>query len=202
MADKLILKAGSRISSETILYEEYQKEDNQIIANVSIDKIEDVFQHFIAIHDEPLFFVLELPAKFDDETEAAPHVVNTLHKDVYYMDGCTQEEALTILSRAGNILYNDGLSSFGFGGHESNDEILFGKYNVLTLYSTDIDKYDDFFEPHEIGETERIITAWDTFSENTPGTSERYEMEGKTVFDIPKMFGEWGIYLAEQREDK
>ena len=43
MADKLKLKAGSRISSETILYEEYQKEDNQIIANVSIDKIEDVF---------------------------------------------------------------------------------------------------------------------------------------------------------------
>lgn len=97
------------------------------------------------------------------------------------------------------MLYNDELSSFGFGEHESNDEIMFGKYNVLTLCSADIDKYDDFFEPHEIEETDRIITAWDTFSENTPGTSEQYELEEKTVFHIPKMFEEWGIYLAEQR---
>lgn len=201
MAEKLKLKAGSKISSETILYEGYQKESEQIIANVGIDKIEGVFQHFIAMHDDPLFFILELPAKSDDENEVAPGIVDALHKDVYYIDGCSQEEALTILIRVGKLLYNDGLSSFGFGGHESNDEIMFGKYNVLTIHSANIDQYDDFFEPHEIEETDKIITAWDTFSENTPGASERYEVEGKTVFDIPKMFEEWGIYLAEQREE-
>ncbi len=201
MANELKLKAGSKISSDTILYEGFQKYEEHIIANVGIDKIDDVFQHFIAMHDEPLFFILELPAKVDDEEEVTPGVLKTQHKDVYYMDGCTQEEALTILMRVGNLLYNDGLSSFGFGGHESNDEIMFGKYNVLTLYSTNIGKYDDFFEPHEIEETEEIVTAWDTISEKTPGISERYESEGKTVYDIPELFADWGIYLAEQREE-
>lgn len=124
-----------------------------------------------------------------------------LHKDIYYIDGCSQEEALTILIRVGKILYNDGLISFGFGCHESNDEIMFRKYNVLTIYSENIDEYDDFFEPHEIDSTENLITAWDTFSADSPGTSEKYVLDGKTAYDIPKQFEEWGMYFAEQREE-
>ena len=101
MAKVLKLKAGAKISSKAVLYEGYQKGENHITANVGIDKIEEVLQHFIAIHEEPLFFILELPAKADDETEVAPGIVKTLHKDIYYIDGCSQEEALTILIRAG-----------------------------------------------------------------------------------------------------
>lgn len=202
MAQELKLKAGSKISSGTILYEGYQKtEGNYITANVGIDNIEGVMQHFIVMHEEPLFFILELPANQDDETEIAPGVLDKLHKDVYYIDGCTQEEALTILIRVGNILYNDGLSSFGFGCHESGDEIMFGKYNVLTVFSQGISEYDDFFEAHGIEATENLVTAWDTFSSNTPGTSKQYAVDGKSVYDIPKLFKEWGMYLAEQREE-
>lgn len=101
MAEILKLKAGSKTSSETILYEGYQRGENHITANVGVDKIESVLQHFIAIHEEPLFFTLELPAKADDETEVAPGIVKDLHKDIYYIDGCSQEEALTILLRVG-----------------------------------------------------------------------------------------------------
>ena len=201
MAEILKLKAGARIFSKTALYEGYQKGENYITANVGIDKIEEVLQHFIAIHEEPLFFILELPAKADDETEVAPGIVEVLHKDICYIDGCSQEEALTILIRVGKILYNDGLISFGFGCHESNDEIMFRKYNVLTIYSENIDEYDDFFEPHEIDSTENLITAWDTFSADSPGTSEKYVLDGKTAYDIPKQFEEWGMYFAEQREE-
>jgi len=144
---------------------------------------------------------LELPANADDETQVAPGIVRTLHKDIYYIDGCSQEEALTILIRVGNLLYNDGISSFGFGCHESGDEIMFGKYNVLTIYSQKIEQYNDFFDAHEIEITDDLQTAWNTFTEDTPGTSERYEVDGKSVFDIPKQFEDWGMYLAEQREE-
>ena len=201
MAQELKLKAGSSISAKTILYEGYQKEENRIIANIGIDKIESVMQHFIVMHEEPVFFILELPAKQTDETEIALGIVNTLHKDIYYIDGCTQEKALTILIRVGDILYNDGLSSFGFGCHESGDEIMFGKYNVLTIFSQEISKYDGFFVAHDIDITDNLITAWDTFSDETPGTSEKYEADGKTVYDIPEQFKEWGMYYAEQREE-
>lgn len=201
MVKELKFKAGTKVSSGITLYEGYAVGENHISANVSIDKIEGVFQHFIVMHEEPIFFILELPANAGDETEVAPGIVETLHKDIYYIDGCSQEEALTILIRVGDILYNDGISSFGFGCHESGDEIMFGKYNVLTIYSQNIEKYSDFFDAHEIERTENLKTAWDTFSEKTPGVSERYEVNGKSVYDIPKLFESWGIYLAEQREE-
>ena len=202
MAEILKMKKGCKISTETILYEGYAVDECSITANVGIDKIEGVLQHFIVMHDdEPLFFILELPANAVDETEIAPGVLDKLHKDVYYIDGCKPEEALTILFRVGELLFNDGVSSFGFGCHNSQDEIMFGKYNVLTIYSQNINAYNAFFEPHEIEKTDNLITAWDTFSVNAPGVSERYEDDGKTVFDIPEQFKEWGIYLAEQRED-
>ena len=126
MPVQLKLKAGSRIHPSVKLYEGYEADDSGLIANVGIDKIEDIMQHFIGMHDEPLFFILELPCTADQETQVRPGVVETMHKDVYYMDGCSREEALTILSRAGSILYNDGISSFGFGGH--NACIVFKKF--------------------------------------------------------------------------
>ena len=201
MAEKLKLKAGAKISSALPIYEGYEIGENLITANVGIDKVERVFQHFIAMHEEPIFFILELPANIDGEMETAPGIVKTLHKDIYYIDGCSQEEGLTILIRVGDLLYNDGISSFGFGCHESSDEIMFGKYNVLTIYSQNIEKYNDFFDAHEIKETTDLKTAWSTFTKETPGVSERYEVNGRSVFDIPKQFEDWGMYLAEQREE-
>ena len=138
MAEELRLKAGCKITTDKKLYEGYELGENSLTANVSIGKIEDVLIHFIAMHDEPLFFILELPAKADEEQEVKPGVVESLHKEVYYIDGCSREEAVAILEGIGSLVYNDGLSSFGFGGHESADEIMFGKYNVLQIYSKDI----------------------------------------------------------------
>lgn len=194
-------KSRIKISSVLPVYEGYEIGENHITANVGIDKIESVFQHFIVIHEEPVFFILELPANADDETQVVPGTVKTLHKDIYYIDGCSQEEALTVLIRVGNLLYNDGISSFGFGCHESGDEIIFDKYNVLTIYSQNIEKYNDFFDAHEIEKTDDLQTVWSTFTEKPPGVSERYEVDGRSVFDIPKQFEDWGMYLAEQREE-
>ncbi len=138
------LKSGCNVPFPEQLEEGYMVKDNQIIANIDIDSIESVMQHFIVMHKEPLFFILELPASVD-ETEISPGIVEKLHKDIYYIDGCSLDEALVIISRVGALLFNDGLSSFGYGGHESGDEIMFGKYNVLTIFSQDIEKYDEFF---------------------------------------------------------
>ncbi len=200
MRQKLKLKIGSKVEFDSELYEGFQLEGNSIIANVSADKVNAVMRHFIAMHEEPLFFILELPTNQNDETETAPGVIETFHKDIYYIDGCSQAEALAIMSRVGNLLLHDGLSAFGYGCHESGDEIMFGKYNVLTIFSKHIKQYHDFFEKHDIEKTEHLITAWDTFSDDHPGISETYESNGKRVYDIPEQFKEWGIYFAERRE--
>lgn len=197
----LKLRKGCKVPFPEKLSEGYEYIDSCFTANVNADKIEMLLAHFIAIHNEPIFFILELPSKQDDEVEIRPGVVEALHKDVYYIDGCTQEEALAILNRTSEVLINDGLCSFGFGCHESHDEIMVGKYNVVSVYTQNKNTFDSFFEEHEIQCVNKLVTAWDTFTQDFPGESSRVDTDGKSVYDIPDVFKGWGIYLAEQRED-
>lgn len=197
----LELRKGCKVPFPEMLEEGYKISENKITANVSADKIETVMAHFICMHREPMFFILELPSKQDDETEIRPGVVAAIHKDIFYIDGCSTEEALAILNRIGKLAINDGLCAFGFGGHESQDEIMFGKYNVTTIFSKDISEFDGFLEEHDIVKKDNLVLAWDTFSKNHPGQCEKVVTEGRDIYSIPDQFADWGIYKAEQRED-
>ena len=198
----LNLVKGHRVSLVENLFESFTKlTEHHLMANVHAEKILEVFQHFSAIHDEPLFFILELPVSIDREKVIAKNIIKESQKDVYYIDGCSREECLALLIRYGDLLINDGLSQFGFGGHKSHDEIMLDSYNVVTIYSKELSKFNDFFEPHNIQFLEELVTAWKTFSKTSPGISEIYESNGKTVYDLPEELAEWGIYLAETRTE-
>ena len=127
--------------------------------------------------------------------------MTTSHKNIYYVDGCSVEEALVLFERVKKLLLADGMCQFGFGCYESNDEIMVKKYNVVTIYSENIHQYEVFFEPHEISKIDNLITAWDTFLASYPGIAEQIKKDGKTVYDIPELLKEWGIYLAETVEE-
>ena len=198
----LNLVKGHQVSLVENLFESFTKlTEHHLMANVHAEKILEIFQHFIVIHDEPLFFILELPVSIDREKVIAKNIIKESHKDVYYIDGCSREECLALLIRYGDLLVNDGLSKFGFGGHKSHDEIMLDSYNVVTIYSKELSKFNDFFEPHNIQFVEELVTACETFSEISPGISEIYESNGKTVYDLPEELAEWGIYLAETRTE-
>ena len=198
----LNLVKGHQVSLVENLFESFTKlTEHHLTANVHAEKILEVFQHFIVIHDEPLFFILELPVSIDREKVIAKNIIKESHKDVYYIDGCSREECLALLIRYGDLLINDGLSMFGFGGHKSHDEIMLDSYNVVTIYSKELSKFNDFFEPHNIQFVEELVTAWDTFSKTSPGISEIYESNEKNVYDLPEELAEWGIYLAETRTE-
>ena len=196
-----ILRTGCKVPFPEKMTEEYALMKDRIIANISADKIKDVMNHFICIHEEPLFFILELPTDQSEEEEIRPGIVEKLHRDVYYIDNCSKEEALTILIRIGDLMINDGLCAFGFGGHKSTDEIMFDKYNETTIFSKNIEQYATFMAHHQIPKTDHVNTAWETFSQEHPGTSKCVETDGKDVYSIPKLFADWGIYKAEKRED-
>ena len=198
----LNLVKGHRVNLVENLFESFTKlTEHHLMANVHAEKILEVFQHFIVIHDEPLFFILELPVSIDREKVIAKNIIKESHKDVYYIDGCSREECLALLIRYGDLLINDGLSKFGFGGHKSHDEIMLDSYNVVTIYSKELSKFNDFFESHNIQFVEELVTAWKTFSKTSPGISELYESNGKNVYDLPGELAEWGIYLAETRTE-
>lgn len=197
----LNMKKGSKVQNADKLNEGYKIEEYGFTANVNVEKIEPILRHFIELHNEPMFFILEIPTNLDDETQARPGVLETTHKDIYYIDGCSKEAVLAILDRDSELLINDGISDFGFGCHESYDEIMVGKYNVLTIYSRTPEAYNGFFEKYGINQVNELVTAWDTFTEEALGVSKRVAVNGQTIYDIPDKYKEWGIYKAEVREE-
>lgn len=197
----LNLSMGYKVTEIEKLHEGYMaSSDCSYIANVDADKTADVLYHFIAMHpNEHLFFILELPVNLNREDIISPSVINKGHKDIYYIDGCKGNECAYLVDHFGELLINDGISEFGFGCHESQDEIMIRKYNCITIYSNDLSKYDGFFEMHDINVDGNLLTAWDTFTDKTPGSSEMIKSNGKSVYDLPEELKNWGIYLAETR---
>ena len=194
-------REGCKVPFPEKVLEGYSYEAPWFTANVDADKIPAMLEHFISIHQEPLFFILELPSKKEDETEIRPGVVEKLHKDVYYLGGRTQKDALALLHRFGDLLIRDGMSAFGFGCHQSHEEIMVGQYNVVSIYTGDEKAYEGFFECHGIHRVQLLVTAWNTFTKDSPGECERIDTDGKSVFDIPDICAEWGMFLAERREE-
>lgn len=197
----LEMKKGCKVARDNILCEQYQIFDNSIIANVNVSKIEEVFQHFIAIQQERLFFILEIPSNENDEIKLRKDNSAPMHKDIYYIDGLTSEQALVLLMRYGDLLINDGLCQFGFGVHDDSAELMSNRYNILELWTNDIGYYRDFFAVHDIPQTEKIVTAYDTFSEEASGQCSCVEINGLNTYDLPRELADWGIYFAEQREE-
>ncbi len=193
---------GCMVPKAGELSEGYELKDKYIIANVNVEKIMDVFGHFIVMHkDESGYFILELPVKDSEETQIRPGVVEKTHKHVYYIDALKPEECIAILSRSGELLINDGISYFGFGYPESGDELMLDKYNVMTIYSPEIGKFEGFFEKHGIERAKKLITAPETFTMDSPGVARLIEVGGKTVYDLIDEYKDWGIYKAETREE-
>lgn len=189
----LELKECCKVPFPEKLFEHYEIKENAIYANVNASKVLDMMKRFVAIHSEPLFFILEIPAK----QEEYPAI------DVFYIDGLDIGQALQCIDALGDFLVNDGLNTFGIGGHESCEEILFGKYNVMTLYTQNAENYCDFFRDFKIEQTDTLITAWDTFDQENPGESTILvsKKTGKTIYDIPAMYKEYGMYLHETRKE-
>lgn len=199
----LELKECCRVPFPEKLFEGYEIKENAIYANVNASKILEMMKSFIRMHDEPLFFILEIPSKCDDGITQGKMLINANDDyDVYFIDGLDAQNAFRVLDILGDFLVRDGLNTFGIGGHLSNEEILFGKYNVMTIYTMKGEAYASFFDSFGIERTDNLITAWDTFDANHGGECKRYisKETGKTIYDIPETFKDSGMYFYETRK--
>ncbi|MDE5853615.1 MAG: hypothetical protein K2H19_00935 [Ruminococcus sp.] len=192
---------GCTVPDAEKLSEQYKTEEYWIRANVNASKIEEIFQHFISIQTERIFFILELPTSREDEERLRKSNFDPMHKDIYYIDGLFNEQALLLLIRYGELLINDGLCQFGFGSHDGSAEIMLEKYNIMTIWAKDTKQYRNFFDAHDIHITDNYICAWDTFSIENGGECRTIKINGISIYDLPNELKEWGIYLAETRED-
>ena len=197
------LKKCCKVPFPEKLFEKYEVQENAIYANVNASKIIDMMKRFAQMHDEPMFFILEIPCKEEDAITESKTLVNANDDyDVYFIDGLDKEHINQCLDALGDFLTKDGMNTFGVGGHESHEEILFGKYNVMTIYTKSADEYRELLSSFEIEKTESLVTAWDTFDESHPGECSLYVSgeTGKTIYDIPDAYKEYGMYLYEARK--
>ena len=192
---------GCRISDPSILMEGYERTDTGFAANVNAEKIQPLLENFVKLHNELCFVILEVPTNAKEETVLKSEGTQSLHKDVYYLDGLTPESAVGFLHTFGEWLIHDGMSNFGIGVHSGANEIVVRKYNVVTIYTRMPQKYNGYFESQDIQETADLKTAWDYFTYDTPGESFLYEYRGKNVYDLVEHLKQYGLYFAERRED-
>lgn len=203
---------GASVSDITGLREEYQLDDNKLNANVSAENIPRVFESFLnkMREDEPLFLFMEVPCKEDDEIRLNSlqaedeQPIKKFHRDVYYLDGYSRKDMLIFLkSGVGELLINDGLVFFGFGSLDSTIELGKYKYNVMTgyLHGHEAGFLTDIFDELDIPRVTKIVSAWQLFSDENPGTSRKYEFEGKDIYVLVDQMKELGLYKAETREE-
>ena len=161
----LEMKKCCKVPFPEKLFEEYEVKDTAIYANVNASKVVDMMERFIEMHDEPMFFILELPCKNEDGITSEKTITNANDDyDVYFIDGLNAQQAIDCLNSLGSFLVKDGMNNFGFGCHESHEEILLGKYNVMTIYTKRADSYRKFFKDFGIKKVKKLVTAWDTFT--------------------------------------
>ena len=185
---------GCRINDPSILREGYCPMQNGWYANVSAEKLTPLFERFIRLHNEYCFVILEIPTNQNDEPD--PKV---RHKDVYYLDGLTPDKAIAFLHTFENWLIHDGLSTFGIGIHSGGNELLRGKYNVVSLYTRTPEKYPVFFETQDILPVDDLDTAWDYFTDDTPGDSFALTFDGADIYAMVERMKQYGLYFAERR---
>ena len=170
------------------------------MANVSIENLLPMLTAFCRQLDEPGFFLCELPASQQEEERLRQSEEDPFHCDVFYKDGCSNEELLRLLSLYGKWFIADGMSCFGFSSHKTKDEIYVGPYKIVYVYTDDFDRYRTFLETCGLPYEPDMKTVWDNFTEDEPGQCTLVTLEGKTVYDIVETLRKDGLYFSEHRE--
>lgn len=175
---------GAKVPRPEEIKEEYEINETSLYANVDADKIKTILKDFVQMNDD-MFLVIEFPCtieeeeklmdEYTEEEKRAYEETNRLqhfHKNIYYKDRLTKEDALGIIKSYGDILINDGYCYFGFGNRQF-EEVSKTKYNMMIAYSKDdIKKYEKIFIKNGIKKTDHLITAWDQFTKESPGESD------------------------------
>ena len=199
---------GCQVPCPEALQEGFEKGEHHLFASLDAEHIDPVFRAFLRRQREELFFFLELPTNFkiqkelwEERRRSGIEGTPPFYLDVYYWDGISLADALSLLDRYGELLIHDGMCSFGFGVRSFSAELQKGKYNCVTLYAADLDAYDDFFPSLGVEQVEELRTAWDCFDAFDPGDCFTIQVDGVTIYDLPELLKGKGLYFAERREE-
>lgn len=195
---------GARVPRADMLSAGYETDGKRLRANVNAGDIRRLFDAFLADQGDCLYSLfIEAPATLDEERRLQNLPDDCLpeqtHINVYYHDNLSREDVSAILDAFGGILTKDGLTSYGVIS-ERQIEIGKYKYNVMAGYSEsgDLTALINVMETCGITRTQKLRTAWDTFTDEAPGICEAYTSPiGKTALDVIAWLTDNGMYKAK-----
>jgi hypothetical protein len=169
-------------------------------ANIDGPQLQEVVRDLIELVPDPGFLILESPCNEVKELELRKSETDPFHRDVYYLDGLERWQVLQIFDNYAELLVHDGYIHFGFGSHsrERQDEIFVGSYKIISIFATDPSPYEKALHSHGILRQPRLITAWDTFSVESPGIRRAWSRNGFTIYEmIERLIRDKGLYHAK-----
>lgn len=171
--------AGVTVPFPEQIKEQYRLDEDSLTLNLSFEKLADFIRAFYAALDEPLFLAVHPDAEADE---------------VWYLDGMTQAQLSMLLDGYGELLYQDGLSSFAIGSLTTSEEIFVQKYKVISVYSPDIKRFLPLLSRFGVARTNALTTVWDTFSTEHPGVAQRLVVDDMTIPDMIREMQKIGMY--------
>ena len=75
------------------------------------------------------------------------------------------------------------------------------KYNIVYIYTKEINKYSKFYSKYGFNEVNKIKTAWNTFSKDCYGESKLIKIKDKDIYSLLDDYQDWNIYRSEVREE-
>ncbi|MCL2225777.1 MAG: hypothetical protein FWB96_12490 [Defluviitaleaceae bacterium] len=193
--------SGNIIPFPEKIKEEFQVFETSILFNMSFEKFKLFINEFVEQLSEPLFFVLEIPLSEHEEIELRKDDTSPFHKKICYLDKQSKRQIGEIFKLYGELLLNDGISKFAIYSHVTNDGVYIQKYKIASIFSHAPTDYIEFLEKHGLTQTEKLLTAWDTFSYEFPGQANAVEIDGMIVYDVYDELVKKGMYVANVVED-
>ena len=199
MAFKLV--QGVDVDNIENVHSAYRVDENSIYSVLSAEIYEEAVSELVEKLVEPVFFFLEIPCSAEEEKILRKSKSDPYHYNIYYLDNCTIPVAHAIMKRYGELLVNDGVSRFGFGSHNNEEEIYCKSYQAVSVYGN-IKKFQNVLDEMNIPCEAEIKTIWDVLSGENTGTCSTVEINGETVNDIAANLKPEGMYLADTVEEK
>ncbi|MBQ2792909.1 MAG: hypothetical protein IJE98_07370 [Oscillospiraceae bacterium] len=161
----------------------------QFTVVLSAEKITALLKDYCEMLPSPGYFTLELPVPDSDAF------------DIWYVDGCTRPVLKAIVERYGDLLCADGFVRFGFASHDTPEQIYVTDLKTIQIYGRKAEKICALLKKHDIPARDHVVKLWDILSDDNPCELIPAEVDEESVFDLPQLLEEAGIYLAGRREE-
>lgn len=174
--------------------EEYSISDNQIVFNISFERLKPIVNEFISSLLEPIYLIIKKPLK--EKYKPNSFTKGPFKAELLYIDVQTKEKLNEVFNQFGEILFNDGMSQFGIRSHVTGDEIFIAKYKTIYIFSNEVNKHIGLLDKNDIAKTDDLILPRDLMSSEYPGKRSRVVINNKDIFDVAEYMKDMFVYKS------